>query len=122
MPLQPKSSPLCWKCDDALQAHRAGLDHDTDDREHERQLVRDELRGGAQRAEQRVLVRARPTGHQHADDREGRDRERVEHADVETAATTSRGPGGDHDEHEERRQHDDRGREREDARGRPRPA
>ena len=35
--------------DDALQVHRAGLDDHADDREHERQLVRDELPGGAQR-------------------------------------------------------------------------
>ena len=114
MPPQPKIEPFCWKCDDALQVHRAGLDHDADDREHERQLVRDELRGRAQRAEQRVLVRARPAGHQHADDREARDRERVEHADVERRDDEPR-PRGDHDEHEERRQHDDRRREREDA-------
>ena len=80
----------------------------------ERQLVGDELRGGAQRAEQRELVRARPAGHQHADDREARHRERVEHADVEVADDEV-GPGRDHDEDEERRHHDDRGREREHA-------
>jgi hypothetical protein len=57
------------------------------------QLVRDELSGGAQRAEQRVLVRARPPGHEHADHREARHRERVEHADVEVFTTRS-GPIG----------------------------
>ena len=94
MPLHPKIEPFCWNVHDALQVHRAGLDHDADDREHERQLVGDQLRGGAQRAEQRVLVRARPAGHQHADDRQARDRERVEHADVERRRPTSRGPAG----------------------------
>ena len=83
MPSQPKIAPSCWASDDALQAHRAGLDHDADHREQQRQLVGDELGGGAQRAEQRELVRARPAGHEHADDREARHRERVEHADVE---------------------------------------
>jgi hypothetical protein len=101
---------------DALQAHRAGLDHDADHREHERQLVGDELRGGAQRAHQRELVGARPAGHQHADDRQARHRERVEHADVERLRRRRADPARrDHDEHEERRQHDDRGRQREDA-------
>ena len=99
---------------DALQVHRAGLDHDADDREHERQLVGDELRGGTQRAHQRELVRARPARHQHADDRQARHRERVEHADVERRDDEPRARR-DHDEHEERRQHDDRGREREHA-------
>ena len=68
MPAEAEDLAVALELDDPLQVHRAGLDHDADDREHERQLVRDELRGGAQRAEQRVLVRARPSGHQHADD------------------------------------------------------
>ena len=67
MPLQPKIAPSCLGDDDALQVHRAGLDHHADDREHQRQLVGDELAGGAQAAEQRVLVGARPAGHQDAD-------------------------------------------------------
>ena len=100
--------------DDALQAHRAGLDHHADDREQQRQLVGDELRGGAQRAEERELVGARPPGHEHADDREARHRQRVEHADVEVLDDDV-GTGGDHQEHEEGGDHDDRGREREDA-------
>ena len=59
-PLHPKIEPLLLRKHDALQAHRAGLDDDADDREQERQLVGDELRGGTQRAEQRELVGARP--------------------------------------------------------------
>ena len=55
MPLHPKIDAVLLEEHDALQAHRAGLDHDADDREHERQLVRDELRGGAQRAEHAYL-------------------------------------------------------------------
>ena len=114
IPPNPKISPFCLEGDDALQVHRARLHDHADDGEHERQLVRDELRGGAQRAEQRVLVRARPSRHQHADDRQARDRERVEHADVERRDDDARS-GRDHDEHEERRHHDDRGRQREDT-------
>ena len=114
MPSQPKIAPLLLREHDALQAHRAGLDDHADDREQQRQLVGDELGGGAQRAEQRELVRARPAGHEHADDREARHRQRVEHADVEVLHDEV-GPGGDHHEHEERRDDDDRGREREHA-------
>ena len=83
MPSKPKIAPLLLGGDDALQVHRAGLDHHADDREQQRQLVGDELAGGAQRAEQRELVGARPAGHEHADDREARHRQRVEDADVE---------------------------------------
>ena len=92
---QPEDVAALLEEHDALQAHRAGLDHDADDREHERQLVGDELRGGAQRAEQRVLVGARPAGHEHADHREARHRERVEHADArESSSDSTRGPAG----------------------------
>ena len=98
---------------DALEAHGAGLDHHADDREQQRQLVGDELRGGAQRADERELVGARPPGHEHADHREARHRQRVEHADVEVLHDEV-GARGDHDEHEERRHHDDDGREGED--------
>ena len=94
MPPQPKIVAVLLEEHDALQAHRAGLDHHADDREHERQLVGDELRGGAQRAEQRVLVGARPAGHQHADDRQARHRERVEDADVEVVDHRRAGPAG----------------------------
>ena len=47
-------------------------------------------------------------------DRQARHRQRVEHADVEVLDDEV-GAGRDHEEHEERRHHDDRGREREDA-------
>ena len=119
MPSTPKIEPLLLDGDDALQVHRAGLDHHADDREQQRQLVGDELRGGAQRAEQRELVGARPAGHEHADDREARHRQRVEHADVEVLDDEV-GPGRDHEEDEERRDHDDDGRERRRRAGRPR--
>ena len=39
----PKIAPLLLRSDDALQAHRAGLDHHADDREQQRELVGDEL-------------------------------------------------------------------------------
>ena len=67
-----------------------------------------------ERAEERVLVGARPPGHEHADHREARHRERVEHTDAEVVDLHAR-PGGDHDEDQERRHHDDDRREREDA-------
>ena len=111
-PSSPKIEPLLLDEHDALQVHRAGLDDHADDREQQRQLVGDELRGGAQRAEQRELVGARPAGHEHADDREARHRQRVEHADVEVLDDEV-GTGRDHEEDEERRDDDDRGRERE---------
>ena len=114
MPPNPKISPLRWNSTMPCRFIVPAWIDDADDREHERQLVGDELRGGAQRAEQRVLVRARPAGHQHADDAEARHRERVEDADVERRDDESRA-GRDHDEDEERRHHDDRRREREDT-------
>ena len=60
-PTETEDLAVALELDDPLQVHRPGLHDDTDDREDERQFVRDELGRGAQRTEQRVLVRARPT-------------------------------------------------------------
>jgi hypothetical protein len=98
---------------DARQAHGAGLYHDTDDRQHQRQLVGDQLPCGAEAAEQRVLVGRRPARHEHADDRQRRDGQGEEHAGVEVFDHEPRA-GGDDDEQEERRDEHDRGRHRED--------
>ena len=69
--------------DDALQAQRAGLDDHADHGEHQGQLVGDELAGGAEATQQRVLVGRGPAGHEHADDRERRHGQGEEDADVE---------------------------------------
>ncbi len=112
-PTPPENAAVLLRADDPLEVHRARLDHDADDGEHEGQFVRDELTGGAQRAEQRVLVGARPTRHEHADDGETRHRERVEDADIERGDDEP-WAGREHDEDQEGRHHDDCGGERED--------
>ena len=58
--VQPKIEPVLWKATMPCRLIVPGLDDHADDREQQRQLVGDELRGGAQRAEQRELVGARP--------------------------------------------------------------
>ena len=47
--------------DDAVQVERAGLDDHADDGQHHRQLVGDELAGGAEAAHERVLVGRAPS-------------------------------------------------------------
>ena len=79
---------------DALHVHGAGLDDDADDREDQGQLVGDQLAGGPQAADERVLVGPRPAGHEDADDRDRRDGEGVEHADGRGRRTTASGPKG----------------------------
>ena len=69
--------------DDDAQVERAGAQDDADEREAEGKLVADELRGGAQRAEQRVLVVRRPAGEGDAVDADGGDAEDDEQADVD---------------------------------------
>ena len=69
--------------DDVAQAERLGAQHDADQREAEGELVADHLRGGAERAEQRVLVVRGPAGERDAVDADGGDAEDDEQADVE---------------------------------------
>ena len=68
----PVGEPAAWLLDDRVEAHRAGQQDQPDDRQGERDLVADDLRRRAEAAEQRVLVVARPAGHQQADDATGR--------------------------------------------------
>ena len=66
------------RLDDVDQRQRARLHRDRRGGEHQRELVGDQLRGRAERADQRELVRARPAGHQHPDDADRRDGEHEE--------------------------------------------
>ena len=72
-----------WLFHDHAEIERAGAQHDADQRQAERQLVADQLRRGAQRAEQGVLVVRRPAGKRDAVDADGRDAEDDEQADVD---------------------------------------
>ena len=88
--------------------------------ERQRDLVADDLGRRAQAAQQRVLVEARPAGHQQADDGQAADGEQVQQADVEVLADEARGPlpglgvdepGAERDDeegHHGREEHDDR--------------
>ena len=87
----------------------AGAEDDADEREAEGELVADHLRGGAERAEQRVLVVRRPAGERDAVDADGGDAEDDEQADVDVGdleevdalvrvVTRAEGHDGDGDE------------------------
>ena len=82
--------------------------------EDERQLVADDRGRGAQAAQQRVLVEARPAGHHQADDAQAADREEVEQPQLHLAADHARREGDDEQRHD-RGEVDDRRREREDG-------
>ena len=69
--------------DDVAQAERAGAEDDADERKAEGELVADDLRGGAEAAEQGVLVVGAPAGERDAVDADGGDAEDDEQADVE---------------------------------------
>ena len=56
-----------WCSTMVLRLQRAGEHDHADRREQQRQLVADDLRRGAQAAQQRVLVEARPAAHHQAD-------------------------------------------------------
>ena len=103
-PSKPKISPRVLGDDDLLQVHRAGLDDDADDGQHHRQLVGDQLAGGTQAAEQRVLVGARPAGDEDADHARSTDTaSSVEHAGLEVGEP---GVGAErHDGDEQERRH-----------------
>ena len=68
---------------DVAEAEGAGAEDDADERETERELVGDHLRGGAERAEQGVLVVGAPAGEGDAVDADGGDAEDDEEADVD---------------------------------------
>ena len=69
--------------DDDAEIERAGAKDDTDQRKAESQLVADELRRRAQRAEQRVFVVRRPAGKGDTVHAHGSDAENDEQADVD---------------------------------------
>src|SRR6056297_3471932 len=94
---------------DLLQVHRAGLDDHADHGEHHRQFVGDQLAGGAQTAEQRVLAGARPTGDEDAEHADRGDGQGIEDADLEVGEQRIGTERNDDDEQERRQQHHDRG-------------
>ena len=120
MPSKPKISPSAWARDDALQVEGAGLDDDADDGEHQRQLVGDELAGGPQAADERVLVGRRPAGDEDADHRERRHGQGEEDAGVEVRRIRRRARTGIDDVEQERRRRARRTAPGRRAAGRPR--
>ena len=75
--------PEALRGGDVLGRERAGDEHDGDDGEQQRQLVRDELRERAHGGEQRVFVVARPAGHEDRELGRGAGGEEVEQRGVE---------------------------------------
>ncbi len=88
------------RIDHARQVQRAGAEQHRDDDEADRDLVAHHLRGRAQRGEERIFRVRRPAGHDDAVDRQRRDREDVEHADIDVGDHPAEihrdhGPGGE---------------------------
>ena len=102
-----------WFSGELVEAHRPGQQQQADDRQRQRDLVADDLGRRPQPAEQRVLVEARPAGHQQPDDRQPADREEVQQGDVHVLAEQARRERDDEQAHDRGHEHDDRG-ERED--------
>ena len=71
--------------DDAHHRHRPGLDHHPHHRQHQRQLVGDQLGAGPQTSHERVLVRRRPSRHEDGDGAHRPGGQGVEDAHVEVA-------------------------------------
>ena len=94
--------------DDALHVHGLGLDDDAEHGQHHRQLVGDQLAGGAKAAEQRVLVGARPSGDQDAERADAADGQHVEDTGVEVGEVGIGAERHDGDEQERADQHDQR--------------
>src|SRR5205085_2863453 len=78
-----KSEPSALLLDNRVEVERARYEDDADEREPQRQLVRDHLRRRAQAAHQTVLRVGRPARERDAVDADGRDAEDVEERDVE---------------------------------------
>jgi hypothetical protein len=107
----PEQPPRLPRLDDARQREGAGRHGDGGRGEDERQFVRHQLRGGAQSAQQGVLVGAGPAGHQraeHPDTHHGQDEEQ---ARVELLPDQVARPDGDDDEHDEVGHERDTGRQ-----------
>ena len=68
---------------DGAQINGPGAQHDAHQRQAEGELIADQLGGGAQRAEERVLVVGAPAGERDAVDADGGDTQDDEQADVD---------------------------------------
>src|SRR6185437_47542 len=106
---------------DGTQVERAGAEDDADQREAEGKLVTDELGGGAQRAEQRILIVRGPAGERDAVDADGGDAEDDEQRDVDVgdleeidAAVNGARAEGYHGDGDQRAAEGDHGREDEE--------
>ncbi len=76
--------PWCdWLLTMIVEIEGPGAKDDADQREAESEFVADQLRGGAERAEQGILVVRRPAGERDAVDADGGDAEDHEQADVD---------------------------------------
>ena len=93
------------------EIERAGAQQHRDDDEADRDFVGHHLRRGAKRCQERIFRVRRPAGHDDAVDRQRRDREDVEHADIDVGDHPAEihrdhGPGGQrqHAGHQRRQQ------------------
>ena len=82
---QPDWFSTIWLSDE-----RAGQHDHADRRQQQRQLVADDLGRGANAAQQRVLIEARPAAHHQADHGQPADREEVEQTNVHVEADQAR--------------------------------
>ena len=82
-----QESAPCAACELTMsrRRERTGAQDDADQRQAEGELVADELRGGAERAEERVLVVGAPAGKRDAVDTDAGDAEDDQEADVEVS-------------------------------------
>ena len=115
---KPHFQPACAATMPVVESVPAAHD-DRHDGEQQRQLVADQLRQGAHRGEQRVLVVARPAGHEDRQLGRGAGGEEVEDAGVqvdrqEVAAVRDDGEGqeGEGDEGDRRQEVQHAGRRR----------
>ena len=94
MKSMPKIAPSLWAatmpCMFIVSAWMTTPTHG----QHHRQLVGDQLAGGTQAADQRVLVGAGPAGHEHAEHRDARHGQHVEDADLEVGEARRRARTG----------------------------
>ena len=97
-----------------MQVEGAGLDDDTGNGQHQRDLVGDELPGRPEAAGERVLVGRGPARDQDAEYRDRRDPEGEEDADVEVGEQGV-GPERHRDVDEHDRRHHDVGRDAEEG-------
>ena len=116
-PAKPNIEPLAWASTMPFRLSVPAWITTPTHGQHHRELVGDELATGSQAAHQRVLVGRAPTGHEHADDRQRRDGQGEEDADVEVGDHEVLA-GRQHDVEQQRRhQHDQRRRLEDDPVG-----